>query len=194
MSVQNGLNPREGCALSCRSVRIGNYKVLSVDKILISEEGVQMKVLPSNTTEVVTIKIPKGDVFKVLAHFGQKTKKGKSMPFLFLYISDFVWARVGMNLKTDSEHLDVLSVDEIQQMIAILPTKITEENKAVIKEIFSTNVEEIEAKVANEMLARTSLKPKPAIVSKIPEALKCQNDEYSSRPIEDPQRKKLKCH
>merc|ERR1711925_5826 len=125
-----------------------------------------MKVLPSNTTEVVTIIIPKGDVLKVLAHFGQKTKKGKSMPFLFLYISDFVWARVGTNLKTDSEHLDVISVDEIQQMIAILPTKITEENKAVIKEIFSTNVEEIEAKVANEMLARTSLKPKPAIVSR----------------------------
>ena len=133
----------------------------------------------------------------MVAHFGDKTKKGRSMPILFLHISAFALARVGINLKTNSENLDVLSNDENQEVITILPTKITEEIKAAIKRIFGTNVEEIEAKVANELLVRTSPKyhqPKRESILNIPESFKCRNDESSPKPKDDPPSKKLKCH
>ena len=65
------------CSLACRSIRIGNYKVLPKDKITITEKGVQIKV-PSiiNPSEVVTLNIVTKDILKVLVHFG------KQMPLL----------------------------------------------------------------------------------------------------------------
>ena len=90
----DGSHPGQWCSLSCRSIRIGNYKVLPKEKITITSKGIQIKV-PAimNTNEVHTINIPMTDVLKVLAHFG------KSMPLLFLYISPVACMRARKTLK-----------------------------------------------------------------------------------------------
>jgi len=144
------------CSLPCRSIRIGNYKVLPKDKLMVTPRGIQFKVpgiLPPQ--EVITISIGMNDILKVLAHFG------KSMPLLFLYVSQDACARVRRQLKmvnTQSFYLEVQSPDETQKRITILPEKLTEENKAVLKQHFESKLQELESKDANEILVRSSPK------------------------------------
>ena len=58
------------CYLPCRSIGIGNYKVLPKNKLTVNARGVHLKV-PGilNTQEVVTIAIGMNDIHKVLAFF-----------------------------------------------------------------------------------------------------------------------------
>jgi len=164
-NIVDGSHPGQWCSLPCRSIRIGNYKVLPKEKITITDKGVQIKV-PAiiNTSEVVTINIPMSDVLKVLAHFG------KSMPLLFLYISPSACVRARRTLKmtnSQSFYLDVQSNDETQKRITILPEKLTEDNKAILKQHFGSNVQELESKDANEILVRSSPKDLPMLKSKM---------------------------
>jgi len=164
-NIVDGSHPGQWCSLPCRSIRIGNYKVLPKEKITITDKGVQIKV-PAiiNTSEVVTINIPMSDVLKVLAHFG------KSMPLLFLYISPSACVRARRTLKmtnSQSFFLDVQSNDETQKRITILPEKLTEDNKAILKQHFGSNVQELESKDANEILVRSSPKDLPMLKSKM---------------------------
>ena len=92
---------------------------------------------------------------QVLAHFG------KSMPLLFLYVSQDACARVRRQLKmvnSQAFFLEVQSPDETQKRITILPEKLTEENKAVLKQHFESKLQELESKDANEILVRSSPK------------------------------------
>jgi len=144
------------CTLACRSVRVGSYKVLPKDKIVITEKGVQIKV-PAimNNMEIVTITIPMSDVLKVLAHFG------KSMPLLFLYISPGACKRARASLSMNSNQsffIDITSGDETQKRVTILPEKLTDENKILLKRHFGTTLQEVESKEANEILVRSSPK------------------------------------
>jgi len=144
------------CSLTCRSIRIGNYKVLPKDKITITEKGVQIKV-PSiiNPSEVVTLNIVTKDILKVLVHFG------KQMPLLFLYISPSACLKTRKLLKmtnSQSFYLDVQSSDETQKRITILPDKLLEENKVTLNQHFSTIIQTLESKDANEILVRSSPK------------------------------------
>jgi len=164
-NIVDGSQPGQWCQLSCRSIRIGNYKVLPKEKITITAKGVQIKV-PAiiNTNEVMSINIPMSDVLKVLAHFG------KSMPLLFLYISPAACSRARKTLKmtnSQSFFLDVQSNDETQKRITILPEKLTEDNKAILKTHFGSNVQELESKDANEILVRSSPKDLPMLKSKM---------------------------
>ena len=154
------------CSLSCRSIRIGNYKVLPKDKITITDKGVQIKV-PGiiNPNEVVTLNIPMKEVYKVLAHFG------KQMPLLFLYISPAACQKTRKMLKmtnSQSFYLDVQSADETQKRITILPEKLNEENKAILKQHFSSILQDLESKDANEILVRSSPKDIQRIKEKMP--------------------------
>ena len=156
------------CSLSCRSIRIGNYKVLPKDKITITDKGVQIKV-PGiiNPNEVVTLNIPMKEVYKVLAHFG------KQMPLLFLYISPAACQKTRKMLKmtnSQSFYLDVQSADETQKRITILPEKLNEENKAILKQHFSSILQDLESKDANEILVRSSPKDIQRIKEKMPGA------------------------
>ena len=105
------------CSLTCRSIRIGNYKVLPKDKITITEKGVQIKV-PSiiNPSEVVTLNIVMKDILKVLVHFG------KQMPLLFLYISPGACQRTRKLLKmtnSQSFYLDVQVIITFQWLFLV---------------------------------------------------------------------------
>jgi len=156
-SVINYANIVDGqcCQLSCRSIRIGNYKVLPKEKITITAKGVQIKVPPIiNRNDIMTVNIPMSDVLKVLAHIG------KSMPLLFLHISPAACNSVRKTLRmtnSQSFFLDVQSNDETQTRITIIPERLTENNKAVLKANFGNKVQELKAMDANEILVRSSV-------------------------------------
>jgi len=164
-NIIDGSQQGQFCTLSCRSIRVGNYKVLPKEKIIITERGVQVKV-PAilNPNEVVTLNIMVQDVLKVLAHFG------KSMPLLFLYVSPASCSKIRSCLKMTNKQsffLDVQTQDETQKRITILPEKLTEDQKAILKTHFGTNVQELEAKDANEILVRSSPKDLQCLKSKM---------------------------
>jgi len=155
-NIFDGSAPGNWCNLACRSVRVGSYKVLPKDRISITEKGVQIKV-PAimNNMEIVTITIPMNDVLKVLAHFG------KSMPLLFLYISPGACKRARASLAMNSVqsfYIDITSQDETQKRITILPEKLTDDNKMILKRFFASSLQEVESKEANEILVRSSPK------------------------------------
>jgi len=166
-SVINCANIVDGqwCQLSCRSIRIGNYKVLPKEKITITAKGVQIKVPPIiNRNDVMTVNIPMSDVLKVLAHIGKT-----SWPLLFLHISPAACNRVRKTLRmtnSQSFFLDVQSNDETQTRITIIPERLTEGNKAVLKANFGNKVQELEAKDANEILVRSLVKDKNKLLLK----------------------------
>ena len=142
------------CSLKCRSIRIGNYRVRPKE-IIITDKGIQIKVPAINNTEGVNINIPMSDVLKVLVHFG------KSMPILLLYISTSACMRVRGTLKmtnSQSFYLDVQSNDQTHKRITIIPEKLTEANKSLLRQHFHCNVQELEGKDANEILVRSSPK------------------------------------
>lgn len=130
--------------------------MLPKDKLHITNKGIQCKVpgiLPPN--EVITISIAMADVLKVLVHFG------KSMPLLFLYVSQEACVRIRRQLRMVNNQaffLEVQSQDETQKRITILPEKLTEENKVVLKQHFEHKLQELESKDANEILVRSSPK------------------------------------
>ena len=166
--VKHDMSAQQWCQLSCRSIRIGNYRVLPKEKITITTKGVQIKV-PAiiNTSEVVGINIPMSDVVKVLAHFGKKC-----MPLLFLYISPAACNRARKMLKmtnSQSFFLDVHSTDETQKRITIIPEKVTEDNKQILKQHFGSKVQELERKEANDILVRSSPKNLHMLKSKMGE-------------------------
>merc|ERR1712130_205243 len=83
------------------------------------------------------------------------------MPLLFLYVSQDACAKVRRQLKmvnNQSFFLEVQSPDETQKRITILPEKLTEENKAVLKQHFESKLQELESKDANKILVRSSPK------------------------------------
>jgi len=164
-NIIDGSQTGQYCTLACRSIRIGNYKVLPKEKIIITERGVQVKV-PAilNPNDVVTLNIMMQDVLKVLAHFG------KSMPLLFLYVSPSACIKIRSCLKMTNKQsffLDVQTSDETQKRITILPDKLTEDQKSILKTHFGANVQELEAKDANEILVRSSPKDLQCLKSKM---------------------------
>ena len=149
------LNDSKKCVLDCRYVRIGNYQVL-LSKVIVSREGVEIKVPPINKElEINTIHIEINDVFKVLAQLG------KFMPVLFLYLSVNACQKTREILKmTDSKgyYLDVLSEDETQKRITVMPEKLTEVDIEIMKNHFGSNLQEVQSKDANDLLIRSSPK------------------------------------
>jgi len=165
-NIFDGSEPGNWCNMACRSVRVGSYKGLP-SEIIITEKGVQIKV-PAimNNMEIVTITIPMNDVLKVLAHFG------KCMPILFLYISPGACKRVRESLAMSSSQsffLDITSQDETQKRVTILPKKLTDENKMILKRFFKKTLQEMEYKEANEILVRSA--PKADAVQKFKDEL-----------------------
>jgi len=163
--ITSGCPPSQCFLLPCRSVRVGNYKVLPKDRISLSPKGIQIKV-PGifNIEEVSTITILKTDLIRIQAHFG------KQMPLLFLYVNSSACLRARKTLKMTSResfYLDVKSEDETQKRITILPEKLTEENKTALKINFGDYIEDLESKDANEILVRSSPKENSSLRSKL---------------------------
>jgi hypothetical protein len=107
----------------------------------------------------VVLEIPRGNIVTILAHLG------RSMPVFFMYIKSVTCERVrqalGMKEKDKNPYFDSESSNDTQKRITILPEKISDEAKLIIKRIFGKEfgkevMTTIEAKEANSILVRSS--------------------------------------
>lgn len=153
-NIFNGSQPGNWCNLSRRSVRIGSYKVLTKDRIVITEKGVQIKFPAiSNNLEIVTINIPMNDVLKVF--IGSIW----TMPILFLYISPAACKRIRASLAMNNRQsffIDITSQDETQNRVTIVPEKLSNVDRMILKQIFSKTLQQVYSFEANEILERSS--------------------------------------
>ncbi|PNF29866.1 hypothetical protein B7P43_G09538 [Cryptotermes secundus] len=150
-----------GCftLLQCRTVRIGSYKVVPKDRVLLSSVGIRIAVPAiEDDSKCVTLSVDIGEIVKVLIHFG------RGMPVLFLYTVPTAAARVRAALSMESKlgpYYDPTSPDETQRRITLLPERLHEDSKVALKNIFgplSNVLEELSNKEANDILVRASPK------------------------------------
>nr|XP_033339479.1 sentrin-specific protease 7-like [Megalopta genalis] len=149
----------------CRTVRIGSYKYVPRERVLISQSGVRFGIpLLEDDTTFVTLEVKLQDLVKVLIHFG------KSMPVLFFYTSTNTGAMIrellGMQ-DPKGPYYDPAGKDHTHKRITLLPEKLSEESKVVLKNLFSRKglLEELSSKEANDILVRASPKDSSQIQS-----------------------------
>ncbi|XP_076676841.1 uncharacterized protein LOC143373447 isoform X2 [Andrena cerasifolii] len=142
----------------CRTVRIGSYKYFPRERVVISQTGVRLSVpLLEDDNSFVSLEIKFQDIVKVLIHFG------KAMPVLFFYTSTGTGAMIrellGMQ-DPKGPYYDPAGKDHTHKRITLLPDKLTEESKVVLKNLFSRRnlLEELNSKEANDILIRASPK------------------------------------
>ncbi|KAK8741250.1 hypothetical protein OTU49_002576, partial [Cherax quadricarinatus] len=185
-SLLDGTLKRPYTSVQCRSIRVGSYKVMPKERVLIVPEGFRIKIPPitDDSGDSVTFDIPIKSVVKILVHLG------RSLPVFFIYIKPSTAASVRRLLKMMDKsgyYFDPCSNEESQRRITILPDRMTEENKNLVKEILSsTNVhtsdavnvtssvpndkinimEELDQREANEILVRSSPMEVQSLVKK----------------------------
>ncbi|CAH0556439.1 unnamed protein product [Brassicogethes aeneus] len=154
---QDILNP-VSMNLLCRTVRIGSYRFVPTEKILIESSGVTLKVPhPNNESEIKTVRIDQGDIVRVLVNFN------KALPLLFYYLTPTVGANVrellGMEKGSEPYFNPLSEKDESHKRITLLPEEFTEEDKTFLQEIYTgpphNILDELLAKEANDILVKT---------------------------------------
>ncbi|XP_043605079.1 sentrin-specific protease 7-like isoform X2 [Bombus pyrosoma] len=145
-------------SLLCRTVRIGSYKYVPRERVIISQTGVRFGVpLLEDDKTFVALEVKIQDIVKVLIHFG------KAMPVLFFYTSTNTGAMIrellGMQ-DPKGPYYDPAGKDHTHKRITLLPEKLSEESKVVLKSLFSRRrlLEELSSKEANDILVRASPK------------------------------------
>ncbi|CAL7933808.1 unnamed protein product [Xylocopa violacea] len=145
-------------SILCRTVRIGSYKYIPRERVVISPNGVRLGVpLLEDDKTFVTLDVKIQDIVKVLIHFG------KAMPVLFFYTSTNTGAMIrellGMQ-DPKGPYYDPAGKDHTHKRITLLPEKLTEESKIVLKNLFKRRrlLEELSSKEANDILVRASPK------------------------------------
>ncbi|XP_014473884.1 PREDICTED: sentrin-specific protease 7-like isoform X2 [Dinoponera quadriceps] len=143
-------------ALQCRTVRIGSYKYIPREKIVISQSGVRFGVpLLEDGQNFVTLDVKYSEIVKVLIHFG------KTMPVLFFYTSTSMGAMIrellGMQ-DPKGPYYDPAGRDHTHKRITLLPDELTNDSKIKLKSIFLPRgkMEELSPKEANDILLRAS--------------------------------------
>ncbi|ROT66374.1 hypothetical protein C7M84_015603 [Penaeus vannamei] len=187
-SLDDGTIKGSFTSIQCRSIRIGSYKVMPKERVVIASQGLRLK-LPTvieDSSEPVSFDIPIKSIVKILVHFG------RSLPVLFIYVRPSTAANIRRILKMSDRngfYFDPCSYDESQKRITILPDKMSEETKSLVKEILSASnpkpngglgtsttsvdiganlYEELDQKEANEILVRSS--PMESLIKKTPVA------------------------
>ncbi|XP_043675797.1 uncharacterized protein LOC122632713 isoform X1 [Vespula pensylvanica] len=143
----------------CRTVRIGSYKYVPPEKILISPSGIRFGIpLLEDDKSFVTLDVKVQDLVKVLVHFG------KSMPVIFFYTTTSAGAMIrellGMQ-DPKGPYYDPAGKDHTHRRITLLPEKLSDESKVALKNIFMIRkglLEELNPKEANDILVRASPK------------------------------------
>uniref|UniRef100_A0A1B6GPP2 Ubiquitin-like protease family profile domain-containing protein n=2 Tax=Cuerna arida TaxID=1464854 RepID=A0A1B6GPP2_9HEMI len=166
LALEN-VSAEEKTFLQCRTVRIGSYKVVPKDKVLITPHGLKVTVPVLNSDQSVELKILYNEIIKVLIHFGRQ------MPVLFFYTRPAAAAKIRKALKMDDKngfYYDSTSSNETHRRITFLPDKIDEDCKQTLKTIFSNpenNVfAELSGKEANDILVKASPKEVQAFILK----------------------------
>ncbi|XP_018302904.1 uncharacterized protein [Mycetomoellerius zeteki] len=143
-------------ALECRTVRIGSYKYIPREKVVISYSGVRFSVpLLEDDASFVTLDVKYKDIVKLLIHFG------KTMPVLFFYTSVNTGAMIrellGMQ-DPKGPYYDPAGKDHTHKRITLLPDKLPEDSKVILTNLFSRGhkIDELSPKEANDILIRAS--------------------------------------
>ncbi|XP_076053442.1 uncharacterized protein LOC143032481 isoform X3 [Oratosquilla oratoria] len=153
----------------CRSIRVGSYKVMPNDRVLFVPQGIRLVIPPFDQGEDnVVLNIPIKSIIKILVNFG------RSLPVFFLYIKPSTAANVRRLLKMTNEagyYYDPCSQDETHKRITILPERMTEDTKSIVKQLYGGAarelvhgpppgskciLEELDLREANEILVRSS--------------------------------------
>ncbi|XP_012261070.2 uncharacterized protein LOC105688968 isoform X2 [Athalia rosae] len=145
-------------SLICRTVRIGSYKYIPQERIIISKSGVRFGVpLLEDDTNFVPLEVKFKDIVNVLIHFG------RAMPVLFFYTTTnaggMIRELLGMQ-DPKGPYYDPAGRDHTHKRITLLPELIEEEAKLILKTIFSPDdlLIELTSKEANDILVRASPK------------------------------------
>jgi len=164
-------------SVQSRSVRLGSYKAVAREKTLFTQTGIQIRVPDIRKTGAqVVVNVRKNDVMQIMAHFN------KNLPIIFLYISPSACAAVRAELGMERRYglwLDLNATDETMRRVTILPDRLQDEHKQILKQIYNDNLEELDSKKANELLVRSS--PKDAVFQRAQMMLKQESQATNSK-------------
>ncbi|KAL6436026.1 hypothetical protein ACFW04_005678 [Cataglyphis niger] len=143
-------------AIECRTVRIGSYKYIPRENVVISQSGVRFSVpLLEDATSFVTLDVKSKDIVKLLIHFG------KTMPVLFFYTSTSAAAMIrellGMQ-DPKGPYYDPAGKDHTHRRITLLSDKLPDDSRPKLTSLFShgNKIDELNPKEANDILLRAS--------------------------------------
>ncbi|XP_059474077.1 sentrin-specific protease 6-like [Neocloeon triangulifer] len=148
-----------GVTMKCRTVRVGSYKVAPLENVLICPEGVRISLPHPETKVPLVIEVPRSSIVTVLAHMG------RSVPVLFFYVrcstADKIRVMLSMTDASKEPYFDPLSKNETRKRITILPEKLSDETKILLKNIFGKAygrdiMTMLEYKEANALLVKAS--------------------------------------
>ncbi|XP_025270325.1 uncharacterized protein LOC105249552 isoform X2 [Camponotus floridanus] len=143
-------------AIECRTVRIGSYKYIPRENVVISHSGVRFSVpLLEDATSFVTLDVKYKDIVKLLIH------SGKTMPVLFFYTSPSAAARIrellGMQ-DPKGPYYDPAGKNHTHRRITLLSDKLPDDSKSKLTTLFSrgNKMDDLNPKEANDILLRAS--------------------------------------
>ena len=148
--------------LTCRSIRVGSYKILTKEKVHFTQKAIFLKVpYLTDPKKIVTIVIPSTDILKI------EMLSGRPMPLLFISTTPSTCERVRKDLnlqfKQHGFYFDWSSPDETMKRITMLPEKMPNEVKNVLTTLYGDLITELDSKLANEMLVKST--PKATAIS-----------------------------
>ncbi|KYM99028.1 Sentrin-specific protease 7 [Cyphomyrmex costatus] len=154
--IDTGLLPQ--ITLKCQMVRIGSYKYIPQEKIVICRKGVRFHV-PSlkNDSTFITLDVKYENIIKVLVHFGKK------MPAMFFYMSKKTGTMIRESLGMQDlkgPYYDPIGKNIMHRRITLLPNKFPEHSKAILISLFSrgNKIVELSLQKANDLLQQISSK------------------------------------
>ena len=149
--------------LRCRSVRIGSLKVVPTSPVLLSSEGIVLKVPCSNVSDQssrdpsITVTILSKQLLQFEAHFS------RHLSVIFLYVTPTVSRQYSQKLGLEKNihggpFWDSLSTVESQKRLTLLPDCLDEAAKESMKQTFTRSgvFREISLAKANETLVKSS--------------------------------------
>lgn len=144
---------------SCRSIRIGSYKVAQGEYwVAVSNRGFTFTIRSPRDGQEVTLQLQDSDVMQVLGNLS------RNMGVLFVSTNRdcaaAVRTKLGMNRKQGA-YFDPTSTEEKQKRITFLPEPpFTEEQKSFLRQVFpGPLLHEIKQFQANEILIKSSPGP-----------------------------------
>uniref|UniRef100_A0A146LVH6 Uncharacterized protein n=1 Tax=Lygus hesperus TaxID=30085 RepID=A0A146LVH6_LYGHE len=148
----------ERALLQCRTVRIGSYKTVPEGKVAITEYGLYIKIPALDTKEMVTVKIFKNEIVKILGNLG------KTVPVLFYYTTANAAEKIRriLQMYPPEQHrgpyYDPTSSAQMHRRIMLLPEKISEETRLFLKCTYDNQclLENLSLDEANAILMNAS--------------------------------------
>ncbi|KAF2356454.1 Ulp1 protease family C-terminal catalytic domain [Trinorchestia longiramus] len=134
----------------CRNVRIGSYRTTPSTGVIFSNTGIRIPVKPVlGGVPIVEVNIGMSDIIQVNYHFG------KQMPVIFFFLKARAGARIrgvlGMH-DPKLNYYDPCSLDHTLKRVVIMPEKVSEDSKTVIKNLLKNYTGEDGKKIHLEEL------------------------------------------